>query len=42
LRQGKATDKQTGFTLETMPDDVAEGLLALADQYEREDRDDDT
>lgn len=41
LTQGKATDKRTGFILETMPDDVANGLLALADQYEREGRDGD-
>ncbi|MBL0407790.1 type II toxin-antitoxin system Phd/YefM family antitoxin [Microvirga aerilata] len=41
LTQAKAADKRTGFTLEAMPDDVADGLLALADQYEREGRDDD-
>jgi prevent-host-death family protein len=41
LTQAKATDKRTGFTLETMSDDVTEGLLALADQYEREGRDGD-
>jgi prevent-host-death family protein len=41
LTLAKVTDKRTGFTLETMPDDVTEGLLALADQYEREGRDGD-
>jgi hypothetical protein len=41
LTQGTAADKRTGFTLESMPDDVADGLLALADQYEREGRDGD-
>lgn len=28
-------DHQQAFTLDTMPEDVADGLLALADQYER-------
>jgi len=41
LTQSKATDRRTGFTLESMPDDVAHGLLALADQYEREGRNSD-
>ncbi|WP_230533269.1 type II toxin-antitoxin system Phd/YefM family antitoxin [Microvirga roseola] len=36
LTQSKTGNRRTGFTLETIPDDVAGGLLALADQYERE------
>ncbi len=39
LTQDKAPTSAPGFTLETMPDDVTQGLLALADQYEREDLD---
>jgi len=41
LTQAKTSDKQTGFTLETMPDEVTGGLLALAEQYERDGRDGD-
>jgi prevent-host-death family protein len=31
------TDTRTAFTLEDMPDDLREGLLALADQYADDD-----
>lgn len=36
LRQ-QTDDHRQAFTLDTIPDDVADGLIALADQYDRED-----
>jgi PHD/YefM family antitoxin component YafN of YafNO toxin-antitoxin module len=29
-------DRREGFTLDTMPADIEDGLLALADHYERD------
>jgi prevent-host-death family protein len=31
-------DPRESFTLDTMPDDVREGLLALADAYEKDEK----
>lgn len=34
----KGDDPRRSFTLDTMPDDIREGLLALADSYEENGR----
>lgn len=36
LTHKSAEDRQQAFTLDTMPDEIANGLLKLADQYERD------
>jgi prevent-host-death family protein len=36
LSKDRPGDARTAFTLETMPPDIENGILALADQYERD------
>ena len=36
LSKDRPDDVRTAFTLETMPDELENGILALADQYERD------